>query len=713
MILPIIRGFEKAALALAALCALLAAAASPAMGQTNNIRAELLLETPTPRAGGGTMAAIKMTPDAGWHGYWLNGGDAGFGMNIEWNLPDGVIVGPVQYPVPEALILFGMMNHVYEHPYALLTEVRVADSIAAGTDLTFSGVANWLACTDKICVPERAVISATMKAGDGHIDAKSRSQFDLWRAALPRPLSSSGLWERSGDKLRLAIPLPRDVTISNPHLFIATDGIADYAAPQSFSRNGEQIIVEWKGRGSARGSASGSGAPGQGDPKIDGLLKISEGRGFALTFNEGKVPAAGTSISTGQSSATLGLFWAAVGGALLGGLILNLMPCVFPILSLKALSLARSGGDGRAARYEALAYTAGAVATALLLGGILLALRASGEQVGWAFQLQHPFSVMILLLLAVAITANLAGLFNLPSFGGGDALTRQGGVAGGFWTGALAAFVATPCSGPLLGAALGATLALPAWAALPIFGALGLGLALPFLALAFIPALRRQMPKPGPWMERFRKIMAAPMALTVLALIWLLWRQTGGVNGMSHMVWIPILAVAAMAAALWQWGRTQRGRARGGMSAALLALTSLGALALSYAPLDAAQRPQSGDGRVYSEAALVEARASGKAVFLYFTADWCLSCKANEAAAINRAAVQQAMKQADVEILVADWTNGDAAITRKLAEFGRNSVPLYLWYPPNAKEPEILPQILTPSLLLERAKLAHAAKGQS
>lgn len=705
MILPIIRGFEKAALALVALCALLIAAATPAVAKPNNIHAELLLETPSPRAGGGTMAAIKMTPEAGWHGYWLNGGDAGFGMNIEWNLPDGVIVGPVQYPVPEALILFGMMNHVYEHPYALLTEVRVADNVPAGSDLTFSGIANWLACTDKICVPERAVISATMTVGDGHIAPKMQEQFDLWRAALPRPLSSSGLWERSGDTLRLSIPLPHDVVISNPHLFIASDGIADYAAPQSFSRNGEQIIVEWK--------AKGHGTLDEGRTHIDGLLKISEGRGFSLSFAKGKVPEAGTPISTKQSDAKLGLFWAAMAGALLGGLILNLMPCVFPILSLKALSLARSGGDGRAARHEALAYTAGAVATALLLGGILLALRASGEQVGWAFQLQHPFSVLILLLLAVAITANLAGLFNLPSFGGGDALTRQGGVAGGFWTGALAAFVATPCSGPLLGAALGATLALPAWAALPIFGALGLGLALPFLAIAFVPALRRNMPKPGPWMDRFRKIMAVPMALTVAALVWLLWRQTGGINGMGRSLWMPIIAVAAMVAALWQWGAKQQGsRAVSGRIAALLALVSMGTLALSYAPLDAAQRPQSGDGRAYSEAALAEARASGHAVFLYFTADWCLSCKANEAAAINRAAVQQAMKQADVEILVADWTNGDAEITRKLAELGRNSVPLYLWYPPKAKEPEILPQILTPSMLLERAKLAHAAKGQ-
>lgn len=692
MILPILRGIEKAVLALLALCALLVVAASPASAQTANIRAELLLETTHPRAGDSMMAAIRMTPDAGWHGYWINGGDAGFGMNVDWNLPDGVIISPLQYPVPEALILFGMMNHVYEHPYALLAEIRIADDVPAGTDLTISGVANWLACTDKVCVPEQAVISAKMTAGDGRIDAVMQDQFDGWRAALPRPLASEGHWEKRGDTLRLSVPLPDNVAISAPYLFMASDGVADYAAPQSFSRNGEHIIIEWKAKGQGTGE----------NERIEGLLKTADGQGFSMRFVQGTVPAAGDAIAGAGDNKGLGLFWAAMAGAVLGGLILNLMPCVFPILSLKALSLARSGGDGRAARIEALAYTVGAVVTAAALGAVLLALRASGEQIGWAFQLQNPASVMILLLLAAAITANLAGLFHLPSFGGGDALARQGGVAGGFWTGALAAFVATPCSGPLLGAALGATLALPAWAAMPVFAALGFGLALPFLAIAFIPALRRSLPKPGPWMDRFRKIMAVPMALTVIALIWLLWRQIGD----AALLALPMAALLAMLAALALWGKGRSAVAAG------LAMVSLGAAAYSATLLDAAQRPQSGDGRAYSEEALVQARAEGNAVFLYFTADWCLSCKANEAAAINRAAVQQALRDKDVEILVADWTNGDAHITRKLEEFGRNSVPLYLWYPPKAAEPEILPQILTPSMLIERASAVGAAKGQ-
>lgn len=684
----------KAAYLLFSLCALLIVWASPVAAKAPNIAASLMLESANPAAGESVQAAIVMQPNEGWHGYWMNGGNAGFGMEVEWNLPEGVSISPLEYPVPEALILFGMMNHVYEHPYALLMQVNIADDIPEGTDLSFSGMAQWLACTDKICVPERAMISAKMIIGDGVIGAENRARFDAWRAALPRPLDQNGLWQRSNQALRFAIPLPADVALENPHLFIATSDAMDYAAPQSFSRNGEYIIVEAKPKGSHNGP-------------IEGLLKLADGRGLLVNFTAANVPAAGEIIAGAAPSSNASLFALSLGGAILGGLILNLMPCVFPILSLKALSLARAGSGAREAKVDALAYTAGAVLICLLLGGLLLALRAAGEQVGWAFQLQHPFSVLILLLLSAVITLNLMGLFEIPSFAGGARLANQGGAAGGFWTGALAAFVATPCSGPLLGAALGATLALPAWAALPIFGGLGLGLALPFLAIGFIPALRRRLPKPGAWMERFRKIMAIPMALTSLALIWLLWRQTGS----GAMLGLALLITALAALLLWQWGAAQRGHARKPIILGLM-LATLGGTAFAATQMRQAESQIAGDGIAYSETALAAARASGKPIFLYFTADWCLSCKANEAAAINRENTQAAMKAADVQILVADWTNGDPEITRKLAEFGRNSVPLYLWYPPHAASPEILPQILTPSMLIERAKASGTAQIQ-
>jgi thiol:disulfide interchange protein/DsbC/DsbD-like thiol-disulfide interchange protein len=674
----------RAALALLALASL---AAWPARAAQTHIAPHLVAESTAPAPGGATTVALTMTPAKGWHGYWVNGGDAGFGLKVEWNAPEGVRVGDFRYPVPDALILFGMMNHVYEHPYALLADVHIDKDIAPGTDLTLSGIADWLACTDKFCVPERAVISVALKAGDGAVPAASRTRFDGWRARLPQPLDRPGRWERQGEAVRFAIPLPRGTALDAPHLFVETSDVVDYPAAQAFSRNGDELIVETKAKGTAEGP-------------VDALLKLADGRGLTIRFDPGAVPAAGERIAASKGAQGIdgALFWTALAGAIIGGLILNLMPCVFPILSLKALSLARSGGEGRAAKVEALAYTAGAVATALLLGAALLALRAAGEEVGWAFQLQHPLSVLALLILAAAITLNLLGAFDLPSFGGGQALAAQGGAAGGFWTGALAAFVATPCSGPLLGAALGATLVLPAWAALPIFGGLGLGLALPFLAVGFVPALRARLPRPGAWMERFRKWMALPMGLTALALLWLLWRQLGGG---AMLVW-PLIAVTMAVVMLWHYGAMQRGDRRAWLLAAS-GLLFLGSFAGSVVEVARAERQVAGTGSSFSPEALAKARATGKPVFVYFTADWCLSCKANEAGAIERAAVQAAFARAGVVTLVADWTSGDPAITRTLADHGRNSVPLYLWYAPGAAAPDMLPQILTPGLLIERA----------
>ncbi len=673
--------------AILALLALFALALAPARAQAPHIAAKLVAESPVPAPGGGTAIALTMAPEKGWHGYWSNGGDAGFGLEVEWNPPEGVTVEPFRYPVPDPLILFGMMNHVYEHPYALLADVRVDKSVAPGTDLTLTGIARWLACTDKVCVPEKAVIAVALKAGDGKIAPATRERFDGWRAKLPQPLDRPGTWERKGDMVRFGIPLPEGTALDAPHLFLETRNVVDYPAAQKFSRNGEWIILETKAKGDATG-------------ELQGLLKLSGGRGLTVDFRPEAVRLAGKPVATAASGIDVELFWTALGGAILGGLILNLMPCVFPILSLKALSLARSGGEAREAKVEALAYTAGAVVTALLLGGVLLALRAAGEQVGWAFQLQHPVSVFVLMLLAVAITLNLAGAYELPSFGGGQKLADQGGAAGGFWTGALAAFVATPCSGPLLGAALGATLVLPAWAALPIFGGLGLGLALPFLAIGFVPGLRNRLPKPGPWMASFRKWMAVPMGLTAVALGWLLTQQ---VEGLRWGDLISALAASVGFVALYRHWMKGPDRGHVGKLLLLVPLVAVGALAYQVGTATPSTAPGEARGDTFTPEALAKARASGKPVFVYFTADWCLSCKANEAGAINREAVQEVFKDKGVITLVGDWTNGDPVITRTLAEHGRNSVPLYLWYAPGAAQPEILPQILTPGMLTDKA----------
>ena len=410
---------------------------------------------------------------------------------------------------------------------------------------------------------------------------------------------------------------------------------------------------------------------------------------------QGEVPQGGARVRSGADTPAL---WLLLLGALAGGLLLNIMPCVFPILSLKAISLARAGESQTQARREGIAYTAGVVMACVALGALMLALRAAGEQVGWAFQLQQPGVVIFLLLLATAITANLAGLFELPSL----SVTRSGEPASAFATGLLAAFVATPCTGPFMAAALGAALLLPAPQALLLFAALGLGLALPFLLIGLIPALRGMLPKPGGWMVRFRQIMAVPMGLTALALLWLA-AQLGG-RGFALMAAIVLVGLLA---ALWVAGRSQRQGKSATLPLALVAAPFLvfGAIAL---PNSYAEQVQSGARSIlkpvkFSEAALAEARASGQPVFLWFTADWCVTCKVNESVAIEREATKAAFEEAGVIAMEGDWTRPDAEITAYLNAHGAAGVPLYIWYEPGG-EAEQLPQVLTADMLIERAE---------
>ena len=724
----IVRWRVMAQLWLAAVMLVLSAIGVPALAQgaAPHIRAGLSAETLTPAAGSTVDIAISMAPEAPWHGYWVNGGDAGFGMQVEWTLPPGVSIGELAYPVPETLVIGGLMNHVYERPYALIAPLTIAANVAPGTRLPISGEANWLACTDEVCVPERGTLTLTLVAGDGAIAGADRARFDGWRSALPQALNGPASYEISNGRLRIAVPLPASLALPRPHLFVATTRAHAAGGEQRFSRSGNSLIIDTV-PGSDLTPTSG----------FSGLIRIDSGRGVTFIAKPGVVPppesepfatvpdaksgvepvAAGNggdsvdAVADGEMSFSLLL--TALGGAVIGGLLLNIMPCVFPILSLKALALARAGGEARHVRAEGFAYTGGAILTCLALGTILLLLRAGGEAVGWAFQLQRPESVLLLTILMAAITANLAGLFDFGSlsFQIGRARLADGEEASpaktAFLTGALAAFVATPCSGPLLGAALGATLVLPAWASLVVFGGLGFGLALPFLLLALVPALRTRLPRPGAWMETMRRWLAVPMALTALALVWLLGRQTGTTG------WLVGAAAVVLTLVLGWWaGRLQREGKPASMAFFIMAACIVPlSLLLPQLPAGTTAAATSVsdslvDARPWSEAALAEARASGRPLFVYFTADWCVSCKVNEASSIERDETAEAFRLADVTVLKADWTNADPAITRELATHGRNSVPLYLWYPADGSEPELLPQILTPSLLVDRAKAA-------
>lgn len=669
---------------IAFLLQLLILLSAPARAGETNITATLLAEGPA-RPGSTVTLAIDMQPKPGWHGYWQNPGDAGQGMTLDWTLPPGAKVGSLAYPVPSTLTIAGLMNHVYKTEYALLVPLTIPADAKPGQVLDLRAKAQWLACTDEICVPEQGELATRVTIGQpGQPDAR----FDRWRAALPAPLGSPARFAFSAGKLRVAIPLPAAMQVAQPHLFLSTASVVDYAAPQAFFRQGDLLVAE---------VPVAKFDPAQ-PSAIEAVLRLNpQGDGVIVTAAPGDVPTGGDPLQSG-AAATPSLVWLVL-AALAGGLLLNVMPCVFPILSLKALSLARAGESESQARTEGLAYTAGVVIACLALGGLLLGLRAAGQEVGWAFQLQEPLVIAALLLLAVAITANLLGLyeFMVPGF------ASEGSPQGAFATGLLAAFAATPCTGPFMAAAMGAALLLPPLPALLLFAALGLGIALPFLAIAWIPALRRRMPKPGPWMGKFRAWMALPMGLTALALVWLASR-TGGSAFAFALVLLAIIVVAALVLL----GRRQRnglagGRLWWGGLAALLALSAFGLPDLVRAP-EASADAGLLDAQPFSEEALAKARASGKPVFVYMTADWCLSCKVNERVAIEREPTRDAFRQAGVIVLRGDWTRRDPAITRFLTAQGSAGVPLYLWYPADGAAPQPLPQVLGPDSLVELAR---------
>lgn len=647
------------------------AAADPLIG-SDNIAVTLHAEGAAVEGKEWLLALHFVPKGPEWHGYWSNPGDAGAGMVLNLNLPPDWEVGEPRYPVPKRLVVSGLMNHVYEGPYTVLVPVTPGPSVNLIDMGPVGGTVDYLACTDQICVPQFA-----------RLVAKPGGDFARWRAEAAPLLDARAAFAISGKTLRVAIPLPEGLALTDPYVFVANKQLVSYSAAQTFRRKGDMLIAEIPLDEFGTGKAD----------SLSGILAFGDGSGVRFAAALGTVPGGGELIA-GPAMGKSPPIWTLILGALLGGLLLNIMPCVFPILSLKAIALARAGESEATARAEGLAYTAGVVLACVGLGALLLALRAAGEQVGWAFQLQQPGVVVGLLVLAAAITANFAGLFELPSL----SVSMGGEKTGAFATGLLAAFVATPCTGPFMAAALGAALLLPVPQALLLFALLGLGLALPFLLLGFVPPLRRMLPKPGAWMERFRRIMAIPMGLTALALVWLTV-QLGG-RGFAA---IALVLVFGVLLGLFVVGKLQRS---GKMAWPAFGLLAAPFLAFALIALPNVYEAKAGEvhesileAQAFSDQALVDARGSGKPVFLYFTADWCVTCKVNEASSIERESTRATFEKAGVITIVGDWTRRDAAITQFLTEQGAAGVPLYLWYAPGAASPEQLPQVLTPDLL--------------
>jgi thiol:disulfide interchange protein/DsbC/DsbD-like thiol-disulfide interchange protein len=696
-----------------------------AEAREQRIALSIVASTAAPKPGSTITLGLRFKPQPGWHGYWTNPGDSGLPPQVEWTGPAGLTFGSLRHPAPTILRVAGITSNVHAGEHMLLASVRVPSSIAAGTKLPVKANVSWLACSDTLCVPERATVEIDLTAGVGTATGNAAA-IRKAQAALPQSIAAPGGYTLDGNKLHFTLPdgarfgtgnvrfFPDD----NGYLDSSTTGLLAGKLTGTVTGKPPAIIsgVVWDGTKALRvrfvktaATNANAGSEPSSEPVIPAELNAANPAAPKATTSQlsraQKSPAivsseagsfAGPEQSTG-SSPSLSLF-VAVGGAVLGGLLLNLMPCVFPILSLKALSLARFGGSEADSRREALGYTAGALIGTGTLGGIIVLLRQVGMDVGWSFQLQDPAIILALLLLSFAIALNFAGLFELPSLSIGKAGGHS--VAGSVGTGAMAAFIATPCSGPFMATALGAAMLLSAPAAMLVFLGLGLGLALPFLILAFVPASRRLLPKPGAWMATFRRILALPMLLTTVGLLWLLGRQ-GGAPAMTAGAFAALL----IATGLWWVGlRQQGGQARSWFPLAPTAV-ALGFLIAIAPPRSTAAAPQTTSASVeaFSEERLAELRKAGTPVFVDFTADWCLTCKVNEKMAIHRASTQEAFAQAGVVTLQGDWTTGDPAITRFLAQHGRNSIPFYLFYSPR-NEPQVLPQILTVGMLREIAR---------
>ncbi|MDM4770385.1 protein-disulfide reductase DsbD [Solimonas sp. SE-A11] len=684
-------------LAAACLLALGPAAAFAAPVQADHVVADLVAENQGLQPGGvANRVALRLQPDKGWHVYWLNPGDSGIPTSLQWTLPAGVEAGPIEWPYPHAHSLGDLTNYGYGEETLHLVPMKLGDAWTPGQQVTLQAEAKWLVCKD-VCIPGKAALSLTLPVqASPQPDPAWAAAFAKARAELPQPTP--------GWQARFAVA-NGSVTLGIDGMPAHADRVEFFPEPNDLVNHAAPQRIDADGSGSLRLSQGLSSYFVEAPAELRGVLVLHEGgevRAYQLQAVPGAVAAvpeaAKPAVDPGKESTaptTPPSMLLVLASALLGGLILNLMPCVFPVLSLKALSLMQSRGQSNGeARRQALAYTAGVIVSFLAVAGLLLALRAGGKAIGWGFQLQSPAFIGLLTYLLLALGLSLSGAVNFGTrwMGVGQGLTQKSGSAGAFFTGVLAVVVASPCTVPFMGSAVGYAMTQGGAVTLLVFAALGLGLALPFLLLGFFPRLAAWLPRPGAWMETFKQAMAFPLYLTVAWLLWVLARQAG-----ANAVGLVMLGMVLVAFAIWLWSR------RGAIATVL----KLGALALAawllWLPAmepGPATQASVGSAEVWSEEKVAELRAQGQTIFVDFTADWCLTCKVNERVALKTEAVQKAFRERGVAFLVADWTRNDPAITRVLEQHQRPGVPLYLVYV-NGGEPKLLPQVLTPQIVID------------
>ncbi len=675
---------------------------------SDNVKARIVSEVLSLGPGQSAWFALELDIRDGWHTYWRNPGDSGEATKIAWQLPPGFTVGGIVWTTPHSFEVAPLVNYGYAKHAVHLVQITAPPELKPGAPIDLTAKASWLVCSD-VCIPETADLTLQMPASAraGGVDAKDAALFNEARSELPSPEPAPTSARVEGDQLLISLGKEWGATLSQIKsltFFPYDEGSIEYAAPQKLTRSNDALQLSMK---------LGYQPPKPGT--IRGVLVATEQNGsestavpieIAAAFG-GAAPAAVPALSSAivdpasehHSLPVLILF------AILGGLILNLMPCVFPVLSIKALNVVEQAKTHPAAvRTKGLVFAAGVVASMLCLAAVMLALRAGGEQIGWGFQLQSPLFVTFLVYLLLAVGLNLSGVFEVGGglAGVGDSLTQGDGYSSSFFTGVLATVVATPCSAPFMAPALGAALTQPTANALCIFAALGVGIALPYVLLSFAPWMRRVLPKPGAWMDTLKQLFAFPVYATAAWFLWVLAEQTSPLGLGAALAGAILIALAA-------WAYQKSHFSAGGGKAAVLAAAVICVAAALLLPVRVAQvaaAPAGGpstasrgddEWQPYDAARVAELSAAGRPLLVNFTASWCLTCLVNERNAFADSAVQEIFHDKKVTLMKGDWTNRDPAITKALAAFGRAGVPLYVVY--NAKRgsnaPLVLPQILT------------------
>jgi thiol:disulfide interchange protein DsbD len=671
---------------------------------TPNVKARLVSEVTAIAPGQSFWVALELNIRDGWHTYWRNPGDSGQATSIKWQLPPGFTAGDIVWTTPHRFELPPLVNYGYAKHAVHLVNITAPRDLKAGAPAVLSAKASWLVCSD-VCIPEDADLQLKLPVNGeaGAVDPADAALFTEARGELPSPQFAATKARVQNGQLVISLGKEWGATLSqitSLAFFPYDDGGIEYAAPQAMTRGKDSVELALK---------LGDRPPKSGT--IRGVLMATEQSGSeSVTVPmEIAAPLSGAGATPANSApekpASLPLLFVF---AMLGGLILNLMPCVFPVLSIKAIGLVEQAKKHPAAvRAKGMVFAAGVICSMLCLATVLLVLRAGGEQIGWGFQLQSPLFVTLLVYLLLAVGLNLSGVFEVGGglAGVGDGLTQGDSYRASFFTGVLTTLVATPCTAPYMAFAVGAALTQPPAVALCIFAALGFGLALPYLVLSFAPWLRRALPKPGAWMDTLKQVFAFPIYASAAWLLWVLAQQSSSLGLGAALAGAILIAFAA-----WAYQKSKSSESRGRVAAlatATLAVLLAIVLPVRFADVAAAASGSSTGGQAadgwqrYDAAQVAKLNALGKPLLVNFTASWCLTCLVNERNAFNDSAVQEVFRNKGVTLMKGDWTNRDPAITQALAAFGRAGVPLYLVYNGKAgsSEPLVLPQLLTASVV--------------